>query len=142
MKPHIMAEARRLLEAASPNAPLYDHFSKTKPEFINKVVGEAYKLYGRDFGKKIDARHGPGAWKKLVDQMWDKHYSDSEAVDEIGFYFDISQQGESGYGSAGAYDHNLQDKFDYINGELHKRLQRVMDPKGFEDPRLHDPNPY
>jgi hypothetical protein len=77
---------------------LYDHFSKSENEFIRAIRNAAYKLYGTDFESVIDDSWGkPGMVKDLLEKMWKNNFTDYEALGEIGFLFDIAQNGNSGY---------------------------------------------
>lgn len=85
--------------------------------------------------------------RRLLDQLWDNHYSDDEALDEVGFYFDNAQQGASGYGGNAGYLTKITvgPKADYLPGHassggygVFERNKRVFDPKGFDDPANHD----
>jgi hypothetical protein len=81
----------------APNAEkgdLYNHFSKTLPEFIRNIDTAAKKLFGDRYQKKIDAWfRQPGYVQDVIKKLWDDNYTDWEALGEIGFIFDVVQGG-------------------------------------------------
>lgn len=74
---------------------LYDHFSKTFPEYKVKVDRVAKKYLGNDWKRFISERTGGRISVQDVDNfirhMWNNFWTDSEAVQQIGFIFDVAQ---------------------------------------------------
>lgn len=87
-------------------ASLFNHFSKTFPEFERAIRGYAQQIFGPNYEKVIDGAFGqPGLVKRYIKSMWDGNWTDHEAGDEIGFLFDVAQGGSSGYYNPSNYKH-------------------------------------
>jgi hypothetical protein len=84
----------------APNAEsgsLFNHFSKTFSEFIRNIDTAAKKLFGNDYQKTIDDYFKqPGYVRDVIRRLWDGNWTDSEALSEIGFIFDVVQSGIAG----------------------------------------------
>jgi hypothetical protein len=97
---------------------LYDHFSKTFPEFQRAITDAAKKLYGPNFEQVIDKAFGkPGLTQGAIKDLWDANDTDYEALGDVGFLFDVAQQGSAGTGPG-------------VSGYSH-----VTDPGNFSTPK-------
>jgi len=116
-------ELRRATDTATPQKrnwqaigkALRDRFSSDSESFRRNIEAESAKLFGPQWKNLIDRAWGSkGFADNAIEKMWNKNYSDNEAMQEIGFLFDLAQRpGElQGYTPDGSpWEPN--DKFDF-----------------------------
>ncbi len=112
---------------------LYDHFSKDFNEYKRSIEREAERIMGKDFRDRIDQGFGKkGAYDKALKELWDKNYSDYEGLGEIGFWFDVVQNGDvDTYGRKGSGPW-IEDRYDLnYDGDRDPRKSRPMSPADF-----------
>lgn len=71
---------------------VYDKFSQNPGEYQRGISAALAQAYGAGWDKVIDSVYGRGSVRKMFNDFWRNLWTDWEAVEEFGHYYDVAQQ--------------------------------------------------
>ena len=118
---------------------LWDIFSKEIVGYTRNLERAISRVTGKDWEQMIDDEWGAGTARRVIKEMWDRFWTDHEALMQLVFFFDQAQRG-----TVDQYDLSAQigPRFDW-NGNIeldpwvatNERKQRVLSSDYFDQLR-------